>query len=152
MFLQSKMIQTPKPCTAWPESRKPETSWLPRVWLRNVARRRLTPASLFFPFKKNPLTQRPSWSGPEACLPLLCLVPCNKSLLCSYSHGQSLAFCTAGTQGLCLVRVHTSIFPFKPALQGISWAAPLHWTVPDKLLQIFLLHSCQVIPIYSQSM
>ena len=40
----------------------------------------LTPASLFFPFCKKPLTQRPSWTGSETCLPLPCLVPYNKPL------------------------------------------------------------------------
>ena len=36
---------------------------------------------MFFPFKTSP-TQRPSWSGAEACLPPPCLGPCTKRFCC----------------------------------------------------------------------
>lgn len=50
-----------------------------RLWLRNVTRRWLTPASLFLPFKK-------AWW--DACLQLPCVEPWHKHWLC-HKHPRS---------------------------------------------------------------
>lgn len=55
-----------------------------------------SPPSLFFPFK-NSLTRRLSWSTSEACLPLSCLGPSKKPLLCRRHPLSGLAFCAAST-------------------------------------------------------
>ena len=72
---------------------------------------------MFSPFKTSP-TQRPSWSGSEACLPSPCLGPCTKP------------FCCLLLQSLNCVRLFRDTMDCSPpgsSVHGISPARILEW-------------------------
>jgi len=58
------------------------TSWVPKLWLRNVTSQLISVFVLTLKKKKKSLTWRKSGNGSEACLPLPYLVPGSKPLLC----------------------------------------------------------------------